>query len=105
MLVVLGKLCMFIVIHLFWLAQGMTPKDLKLFQKVKMHVFFLFNAVFQSRWNDGGSAAWSAAAFEEPRDMHSKQAAAAPDGVPGCCVAEGDLCCDVTVTEFAATDL
>ena len=34
--------------------------------------------------------------------MHSKQAAAATDGMPGCCVAEADLCCDVT--EIAATD-
>ena len=34
--------------------------------------------------------------------MHSKQAAAATDGMPGCCVAEADLCCDVT--EIATTD-
>ena len=41
---------MFIVIHLFWLAQEMTPKDLKLFQKVKMHVFVLLMQFF----NPGG---------------------------------------------------
>ena len=88
----------------FFVGSGKDSKGFKkLLQKVKMHVFFLLNAVFQSRWNDGGSAAWSAAALEEPRDMHSKQAAAAPDGMPGCCVAEADLCCDVT--EIAATDL
>ena len=35
--------------------------------------------------------------------MHGKQAAAASDGMPSCCVAEADLCCDVP--EIAATDL
>ena len=93
---------MFILILLFGLAQGMTPKDL-IFSKSKDARVFPFKAVFQSRWNDGGSAAWSAAAIEEPRDMHGKQAAVAPDGMPGCCVAEADLCCDVS--EIAATDL
>ena len=87
----------------FLVGSGNDSKGFKIFQKVKMHVFFPFNAIFQSRWHDGGSAAWSAAAFEEPRDIHGKQAAAAPDGMPGCCVAEADLCCDVS--EIAATDL
>ena len=35
--------------------------------------------------------------------MHGKHAAAASDGMPGCFVAEADLCCDVS--EIAATDL
>ena len=65
MLIALGNLSICIVIHPFLLTQEKAPKDITLFQKVKMHVFFLFNADFQYRWNDGGSAAWSAAALDE----------------------------------------
>ena len=58
MLIFLGKLCMFILIFLFRLAQGMSPKDLIFFfSKSKDARVFPFQEVFQSRWNDGGSAA------------------------------------------------
>ena len=78
------------------MAQEKAPKDKKTF--IKKACVFPFNPNFQFRLNNGGSVA----ALEEPQDVHSKQAAAATDGMPGCCVAEADLCCDVT--EIAATD-
>ena len=53
-------------------------------------------ADFQFRWYDGGSAAGSAAALEEPRGVQSVQAPAAFD----CSVVEAPLCCDVTATVF-----
>ena len=86
---------MFIVIHHFLLAQEKTPKDLN-FSKSKDACVFPFNAVFQSRWNDGGSAGWSAAALEETLDMQNVQAAAALD----CSAVEAPLCCDMAATDF-----
>ena len=70
---------MFIVIHLFFVGSGKDSKGFKTFSKSKDARVFPFDADFQSRWNDGGSAAWSAAALEEALDVQNVQAAAAFD--------------------------
>ena len=82
---------MSIVIH--FLAQEKTPKDLKLFQKVKMHVFFLLMQIF----NPGGMTVdLQLGRQEEALDVQNVQAAAAFD----CSAVEAPLCCDVAATDF-----
>ena len=81
---------------ILFVGSGKGSKGFTTFPKSKDACVFPFNADFQFRWNDGGSAAWSAAALEETLDVQSVQAAAAFD----CLVVEAPLCCDMAATDF-----
>ena len=80
----------------FFVGSGKGSKGFKTFSKSKDACVFPFNATFQFRWNNGGSAAGSAVALEEPRK--SVQAAAAID----CSVVEAPLCCGCGCDSFGS---